>query len=396
MSKKIHYIDEAVLKNKRVILRVDFNTTLNESFRIADDARIRAELPSLNFLLKGNNRLILISHLGRPKGHDERYSLRVVARRLQELMPGYTVKLVKDFRGESEKKVIEKQTSKEILILENIRFYQEEKENSLVFAKELASLGDVYVNDAFGVSHRTDASLVGITRYLPTFGGLLMKKEVKSIEHAMKSPAKPVVAILGGAKISTKIEFLTKLLKVADVILIGGGLANTFLYATGKEIGKSLCEYDEVERAKRILSNAERTGTHIVLPTDVICGRMEDSEDAGQVRDVDEIPVNKHILDIGPKTQASFGNHIASARTIIWTGPVGYIENPSFARGTDFIYYSITHNFKTYSIVGGGDTIAAIMKKEYLEEIDHISTGGGAMLEFIEKGTLPAIEALKR
>ena len=243
MSKKIHYIDEAVLKNKRVLLRVDFNTSLTDTFHIADDARIRAELPSLNYLLKNNNRLILVSHLGRPKKHDERYSLRVVAHRLGELMPDYVVTLVKDFQSETDQKKFSKQTPKEILVLENIRFYPEEKANDLTFAKELASLADVYVNDAFGVSHRTDASLIGITHYLPAFAGLLMKKEVKSIEHVMKSPAKPVVAILGGAKISTKIEFLNKLIEIADTILIGGGIANTFLHATGKEIGRSLCEY---------------------------------------------------------------------------------------------------------------------------------------------------------
>ena len=395
MKKKVAYIDETEIINKRVLLRADFDVSLNPNYTIADDARIRQNIPTLQYLLKNHNRLICVAKLDRPKGRDPKCSLKVVVKKLQEYFRKYTITLIDDFLT-PDKKIFENQKPNEILVLENIRFYPEEKKNEPEFAKKLASLGDVYVNDAFAVSHRTEASVVGVTHFLPSYGGLLLKKEIEMISKAIHNPKKPVIAIIGGAKISSKIPLINKLTEVADYVLIGGGLANTFLCAQGLEIGKSFCEYEAVSLARKLLFHAEQKHTAVVLPSDVIIGEPDNSENGGKIKKIDEIPKGAVILDIGPETQAKYGAIIANAKTIIWNGPIGYFENPAFRRGTDFIYYSIAQNSQATSIVGGGDTLSAISKKEYLEKIAHISTGGGAMLEFIEKGTLPGIEALKR
>lgn len=390
---QITYIDEADIQNKKVLMRVDFNVSLNPDHSIADDARIQAALPTIRFLLERNNRLILLSHLGRPKGRDAQFSLTPVAEKLQQLFPEYQVKLVADF--ETDKSALQNQNEKEILILENIRFYPGEKKGDEGFSKSLSELADVYVNDAFGVSHRADASVVGVTKFMPSFGGLLLKREVEMISKAIENPKKPFVAILGGAKISTKIHLVEKLMEMADYLILGGGIANTFLKAQGYEIGKSICEYEEEEAARKMLFQAVQKNTRILFPSDVAIGDSTEST-VDEVVSVAMVPAEKLILDIGPETQAKFGNIIAQAATIVWNGPVGLFENPQYRRGTDFIYYSITENSDCVSIVGGGDTISAISKKEYLDKITHISTGGGAMLEFIEKGSLPGIEALKK
>ncbi len=392
---KITYIDEAGIQNKRVIMRVDFNVSLNPNHTIADDARIRQAIPTIQKLLKDNNRLIVMSHLGRPKGREDKYSLKVVVDKLQEYLPDFTVNLISDFLSENPA-TFANQTNKQIFMLENIRFYNEEKQDDAAFAKKLADLADVYVNDAFGVSHRADASVVGIPQYIPSYGGLLLKKEIEMIGKAIEKPQKPFVAILGGAKISTKIALIGKLMEIADQLLIGGGMANTFLRAQGYEIGKSFNEYEQEESARRILFAAAQKHTSIVLPSDVVVGDPNKSMDGGMIKKITEVAKEDQILDIGPESQAKFGSVISKGKTIIWNGPVGLFENPAFRRGTDFIYYAITQNPEAVSIVGGGDTLAAISKKEYLEKITHISTGGGAMLEFIEQGTLPGIEALKK
>jgi len=392
----IDFIDQADISNKRVLLRVDFNVSLLPDSTIADDARIRQSLPTIKYLLEKKNTLILISHLGRPNGREEKLSLRPVADRLQTLFPGYTVVLIHDFLSFEGKKLLEARGENTIYLLENIRYYPEEKKGDDNFARNLAALADVYVNDAFGVSHRSDASVVAVAKLRPAYGGLLLKKEIEMISKAIEKPEKPVAAILGGAKISTKINLIGRLMEIADFLLVGGGLANTFLAAQGMNIGNSLFEYDELEHARRLLFMASEKHTAIILPSDVVGETVEKSGHGGEIYKVSEIPEKMQILDIGPETQAKFGAIIDRAKTIIWNGPVGYIENPAFRRGTDFIYYSITQNPSAASIVGGGDTIAAISKKEYIDKITHISTGGGAMLEFIEKGTLPGIEALKR
>ncbi|MFA6017124.1 MAG: phosphoglycerate kinase [Patescibacteria group bacterium] len=386
--KKIIYIDQVEIKNKTILLRVDFNVSLNADYTISNSARIQQSLPTISYLLKNNNRLIIISHLGRPKGFDKKFSLKIVADKLKEYLPNIDISLAKDAEEVKTKK-------EKIVVLENIRFFPKEKDFSTLFAKELASLADVYVNDAFGVCHRSDTSVIGPPKFLPSYGGLLLKKELEMIYKAINKPKKPIVAIIGGAKVSTKIGLINKLLKIVDYLIIGGGLANTFVNAQGHEIGTSFCEYEAVQQARKLLSLAKKGRALIVLPVDAIVAKTKNDKEH-EVKKINNISSEESIFDIGPETKAQIGGIIAKAKTIIWNGPVGYFENPTFKEGTDFIYYSITQNAEAVSIVGGGDTLAAISKKEYLDKITHISTGGGAMLEFIEKGTLPGIEALKR
>jgi phosphoglycerate kinase len=392
---KITYIDEVNLTNKRILLRVDYNVSMSDDhLSISDDARITQSLPTIKQLLP-NNKLIIVSHLDRPKGRDPKLSLKIVVDRIKEYLPDTKITLIDDFLT-TDKAVFTAQQNGEILVLENIRYYPEESKDDPKFSKALADLGDVYVNDAFAVSHRAAASVVGVPALLPAYGGLLLKKEVETIGKAIKNPKKPLVTIIGGAKISTKITLIGKLIEIADYVLLGGGLANAFFKAQGYSIGKSICEYEMVEKARQLLFLAAQKNTAIVLPTDVLVGDPKDKEKGGQVQKLDGIPEDMSILDIGPETKAKFGTIIAKAKTIIWNGPVGLFENPHYRQGTDFIYYAITENPDAVSIVGGGDTLAAISKKEYLDKITHISTGGGAMLEFIELGTLPGIEALKK
>lgn len=391
----IVYIDKAHIKHKKVLLRVDFNVSMKGN-RITDDARIRAALPTIKKLLKDDNKLIIISHLGRPKGWDESLRLKPIAERLHKYLPHAKLLMIDDFTSEGAKKHFEDQKEGEILFLENIRFFKEEEGADMEFAKKLASLADVYVNDAFGVSHRDCASITEVPKHLPHFGGLLMEREVETIGHALKHPAHPFAAIIGGAKVSTKLKLLYRLTEIADFLILGGGLANTLLYALGYPIGKSLCEKDMIDDVKKIVRHAKEKNTKILLPKEVIVGDREDEKEAGIVKKITDIKAHDTILDIGPEAQADYAKAILSSKTLIWNGPVGYIENPQYARGTDFLYYTISQNPKMLSIVGGGDTLAAIDKMEYLDSISHISTGGGAMLEYIENGTLPGIEALKR
>jgi phosphoglycerate kinase len=391
----IIYIDKAHIKHKRVLLRVDFNVSMKGT-RITDDARIRAALPTINKLIKDGNKIILISHLGRPKGWDESLRLKPIAERLHKYLPHVKLLVIDDFMSEGAKKHFEEQKAGEILFLENIRFFKEEEEADHEFAKKLASLADVYVNDAFGVSHRDCASITELPKLLPHYGGLLMEREVETIGHALRHPAHPFVAIIGGAKVSTKLKLLYKLTEIADFLILGGGLANTFLFALGYPIGKSLCEKDMIDDVKKIVRHAKEKQTKILLPREVVVGDREDEETAGIVKKITDIKASDAILDIGPEAQADYAKAIIGAKSLIWNGPVGVIENPQYSRGTDFLYYTISQNPKMLSIVGGGDTLAAIDKMEYLDSITHISTGGGAMLEYIENGTLPGIEALKQ
>ena len=391
----IQFIDKKEFKNKRILLRVDFNVTLTDKFKIADDQRIRQSLPTIKQLYK-SNKLILVAHLDRPEKRDKKYSMGVVVKRLREYLPDIKVSLVDDFLSDEGKKILSSQKSGEILFLENIRFYDGEEKNDLEFSTRLSEIADIYVNDAFGVAHRVSASVVGVAKLLPSFGGLLLKKEIEVIENLLKDPKHPLVAIIGGSKVSTKFELLHKLTKIADVLILGGGIANTFLAAKGFPIGKSLSEKNMESEVEKIISEAKKHGTEIVLPEDVAVGDKNNHENGGAVRKVEDVKSTDVILDVGPEAMAQYAKIIGNAQTIVWNGPVGYIENDQFKRGTDFLYYLIAHNDHVTSIVGGGDTIAAISKKEYLDNITHISTGGGAMLEFIEKGTLPGIEVLKK
>lgn len=393
----ITYIDAVEIKNKTVLLRADFDVSLNEDATIANDLRIQQNIPTIQYLLKNNNRIICVAKLNRPHGRDRdpKHSLKIVVERLKTYLPDNTITLIDDFLS-TDPSIIKSQISKEILVLENIRFYKEEKQNDPEFAKKLALLADVYVNDCFAMAHRTEASVVGVPQFIPSYGGLLLKKEVETISRIIDEPRKPVVVVLGGSKISTKINLIGKLLNIADHVLVGGGIANTFLASQNIEVGKSIFEYDEKENARRLLYEAKRRNAEIVLPSDSVVGDPTNTTQGGVVKSNDQITREDNILDIGPETQARWGSLINSAKTIIWNGPVGYFENPQYRRGTDFIYYTVAHTEDAVSIVGGGDTLAAISKKEYLDNITHISTGGGAMLEFIEKGTLPGLEALNQ
>lgn len=387
------FIDEASIRHKRVLLRVDFNVPLKKDGSIADDSRIRWAVVTIKYLLDRENKVIIVSHLGRPSTRNSHDSLEKVARRLHSYLPSYHWHFVPDFLTDAH--ILAKLKEGEFAVLENIRFYSEESANDAGFAKRLASLADVYVNDAFGVSHREATSIVGVTNYLPSFGGFLLKKEITMLSKVTENPKKPFVAIIGGKKISTKIKFISKLIRLADYVLLSGGLANTFLAARGYEIGSSLFRRQELGQVNYLTSLAKRHGTKIVLPEDAIVGSNPEGT-TSQVRLINAIGKHEQILDIGPKTQAEYETIISRAKTIIWNGPLGYFENPQFRRGTDFIYYAIAQNNHAFSVIGGGDTIAAIADKDNLKNITHISTGGGAMLAFIEHGTLPGIEALKR
>ncbi len=387
MRKKINYIDKTKINNKTILLRVDFNVSLNPDHTIANDERIKQGLPTINYLLKNNNKIILISHLGRPKEFDKNFSLKPVVDRLKEYLPNIDINLYPDLETI-------KNGKETIKVLENIRFFKEEKNYSTIFAKKLSSLAEIYVNDAFGVCHRTDTSIIGPPQFLPSFAGLLLKKEISMLDKVLKNPQKPLTAIIGGAKISTKIGLLDRLSKMVDNLIIGGELANTFLCTQGISVGCSLCEDEAIEIARRFLAKSRFKKPNIVLPKDVLVADSKNSS-YGRTVKINEIKNKEMIFDLGPESLAEIGQIIANSKTLIWNGPVGYFENPVFRNGTDFIYYSITQNPNLTSIVGGGDTLAAISKKEYLEKITHISTGGGAMLEYIEKGTLPGIEVLK-
>src|SRR6185369_8662428 len=387
------YVDEVKITKKTVLLRVDFNVSLNPNHSISDDARIRMSLPTIEYLLKEHNKIILIAHLGEPDKRNAADSLIRVARRVQSYLPHNKIHFVEDFTKNDD--AIKNQKEGEIILLENIRFYPGELTNDSVFARQLAALGDAYVNDAFSVCHRRQVSIVGLPALLPSYAGLLLKKEVSSLEFIMKHPHKPYVVIMGGKKISTKIQFITKLITIADYLLLGGGLANTFLMAKGLELGKSIGDKKEIPLVKKITALAKKTNTEIVLPQDAVVGENFNVQQT-TIKKVEEIGKDDQVLDVGPETQADFGAIIAKAKMIVWNGPVGYMENPHFRRGTDFLYYAITQNRYAVSVIGGGDTLAAINNKEYLDKITHISMGGGAMLEFMEKGTLPGIEALKK
>lgn len=390
----IIYIDKAHIRHKKVLLRVDYNVPVIKN-KIVDDQRIRQTIPTIRKLLHDGNKLIIVSHLGRPKGWDDALTLRPIAQRLHELLPHIKLTVIDDFTSSGGKRLLEAQENGEILFLENIRFFDGEEKNDPKFIDQLASTADVFVNDAFGVSHRDCASVTGVAKLLPHYGGLLMEREVETISHLLRHPKHPFVAIIGGAKVSTKLTLLFRLTEIADYLILGGGIANTLLLCLGYQVGESLAEKDMLDDVKKIVKHAKDKGTKILLPKDVVVGDKEDMKKGGIVKDIADVTSKDVILDIGPQAQADYARAILKSHTLIWNGPVGYIENPQYARGTDFLYYTISQNPGLLSVVGGGDTLAAISKKEYLDTITHISTGGGAMLEFIENGTLPGIEALK-
>ena len=377
------------VEGKKVIVRVDFNVPIKEG-KITDDTRITAALPTINYLLEHGAAVILMSHLGRPKTkEDTQFSLRPVAEHLATLVDA-TVKFAEDCRGEIAKTAAADLKAGEVLVLENTRFYPEETKNGVEMSKDLASLADLFVNDAFGSAHRAHSSTAGIADYLPAAAGFLMEKEIKYLGNAIADPVRPFVAILGGAKISDKIGVIENLLKTADKILIGGGMANTFLKAQGYEMADSLVEAEVLDTAKDLLSRAEGK---IILPVDMVLANAFDADAEMRMAALGDVPAGWRMLDVGPLTVEQFSDVIMSAGTVVWNGPMGVFEFPRFAEGTFGVARAVA-NSDAISIIGGGDSVSAINQSGLSDKITHISTGGGASLEMLEGLELPGLAVL--
>ncbi|MFA6217250.1 MAG: phosphoglycerate kinase [Candidatus Omnitrophota bacterium] len=390
MAKKT--VKDLNLKQKTVLMRADFNVPLDVNLAITDDTRIRETIPTIKYILEQEaKKLVLMSHLGRPDGKRvDKYSLKPIAEKLTQLT-GVAVKMLDDCVGEQVKKEVADGKEK-IILLENLRFHSEEEANDPQFAKDLASLGDVFVNDAFGTAHRAHASTAGVTKYLESAAGLLLEKEIIYLGNAIQNPKKPFVVILGGAKVSDKIGVIENLLPKCDTILIGGGMAYTFLKAQGKTIGNSKLEKDKIDLAKALLEKAVSMKKEIVLPVDHIVVDVVDPN-AKTALSGESIPDGKIAVDVGPQTIELFKNKLRSAQTIVWNGPLGIFEMDAFSKGTQAIAEFIA-TLKTTSIIGGGDTAAAVAKFKLQDKMTHISTGGGASLEFLEGKMLPGLAAL--
>ena len=387
MNKKT--VKDIDLKGKRVLMRVDFNVPMQDG-KVTDDKRIRASLPTIKYVLDQGASLILMSHLGRPKSaSDSEFSLRPVSEVLASLL-GTLVKMAPDCVGPEVEKMAKDLKSGEVLLLENTRFHAGEEKNDLELAKQLASLGEIFVNDAFGSAHRAHASTEGVARFLPAVSGFLMEQELEYLGRAVANPEHPYIAILGGAKISDKIGVVETLLSKADKLIVGGGMANTFLAARGLNMQDSLVESTSLETAKAILA---KSADKLILPVDAVIADKFDAEANSQVVDVDKIPAGWRMLDVGPKTLALYKHALDGAKLIVWNGPVGVFEMPKFAEGTFAIAHMLAESGAT-TVIGGGDSASAVKKAGVAKQMTHVSTGGGASLEFLEGKELPGVAAL--
>ena len=387
-------IEDVQVSGKKVLVRCDFNVPLDADKNITDETRINAALPTIRYLLDKGAAVILCSHLGRPKGEfNMKYSLAPVAKRLSEKL-GFEVKLASDVIGESAKKLAAEVKPGEAILLENLRFHAEEEKNDPAFAKELASMADVFVNDAFGTAHRAHASTEGVTHYLPSVAGYLIGKELDVMGKALTNPVRPFVAILGGAKVKDKIGVITNLIDKVDALLIGGGMAYTFIKAQGGEVGNSLLDEERIGLAKELMDKAAAKGVKLILPVDNVIGDAFDNDCNQQVVESGKIPEGWEGLDIGPKTCEQFAEVIRTAKTVVWNGPMGVFEMPNFAKGTIAVAKALAES-DAISIIGGGDSAAAIEQLGFADKVTHISTGGGASLEFLEGKVLPGIAALE-
>lgn len=393
MNKKT--IKDVNVEGKRVFVRCDFNVPLDAEGNITDDNRIRAALPTIKYLLDHGAKVVLASHLGRPKnGPEEKYSLKPVAKRLNELLGG-KVTMANDVIGEDAQAKVAALKNGEAVLLENVRFHKEEEKNDPEFAKKLAAFADIYVNDAFGTAHRAHASTEGISHFVKTsVAGFLIEKELEIMGGALNNPKRPFVAILGGAKVSDKIGVINNLLEKVDKLLIGGAMAYTFIVAKGGKVGKSMLEADKVDLAKELLEKAAAKGVELYLPVDTVIAKEFKADAESKVCPTMEIPDEWEGLDIGPKTAEIFADVIKSAKTVIWNGPMGVFEFTKFAVGTKAVAQALADNPEATTIIGGGDSAAAIEQLGYADKVTHISTGGGASLEYLEGKVLPGIACL--
>ena len=393
MGKKT--IEDVNVRGKRVLVRVDFNVPRNkETGEITDDARMRAALPTLQYLIDHGAKVIVMSHLGRPKGKVvEELRLTEVGKHLSELL-GKPVRKMDDCIGPDVEAAVAEMKDGDVILLENVRFYPQEEKNDVHFSKELAKLGDIYVNDAFGTAHRAHGSTAGVGVFLPSVTGYLMKKELTALGNALMRPVKPFVAIIGGAKISDKIGVVSYLIGRAVTIIIGGGMANTFLAAQGYDMKASLVEPESIEVAKETLEQAKNVGTELLLPVDVTIAAAFDAPETAKAADIDAIDDGWMALDIGQKTIEKYVAKVADAKTVIWNGPMGVFEQDVFAVGTNALAKAVAES-DAYSVVGGGDSVAAVKKSGMADKINHISTGGGASLEFMEGRVLPGLAIIE-
>lgn len=393
-------VDNYNFKNKKALLRVDFNVPFDKDFHITDDTRIRAALPTINKILHDGGAVILMSHLGRPKDvYEEKYSLKHIVKHLSELL-GKEVKFASDCIGDAAKNAASELKSGEVLLLENLRFHKQETAGTESFAQELSSLGDVYVNDAFGTAHRAHASTTIIAKFFPNdkVFGYVMANELENINKVLNASEKPVTAIMGGAKVSGKILIINKLLDKIDNLIIGGGMSYTFVKAQGGNIGISLVEEDKMEVALKILKDAKEKGVNIYIPVDTVIADAFANEANKQTVDINNIPDGWMGLDIGPLTEKKYAEVISNSKTILWNGPMGVFEMENFESGTRAVANAIVAATQkgAYSLIGGGDSVAAINKYGLADKVSYVSTGGGALLEYIESGSLPGVEAIEK